>query len=399
MNAITTQTRTGRPVELPATGTLPRVGLTTFGTDGRRSGIGQYVAHLLPHLAELGLSETGEVLAHADEASFFSAGVPVVEFGTGFRHPALNVAWHQAVLPGWSRRRGYDVLFLPAANRRATVWAPCPTVGTVHDFSMLHVDGKYDPLRGVYIRQVLPALARRLTRVIAPSEASRRDIVGHAQVPEERVHVIPHGVDHRRYTPGDPEEAARTAARHGIEGPYVVYVSRLEHPGKNHVRLIEAWDEVKRRTGAPHRLVLAGSDWMGAEHVHAAARGARHGDSIVLTGYLPGADLADLYRAADLMVFPSLYEGFGMPLLEAMACGTPVVCSNVSSLPEVASEAGLLFDPAEPSSIARAIESVLVSPSLAGDLRDRGLARAAEFNWRRSAERTLEVLRQAALER
>ena len=377
---------------------LPRVGITTFGADGPRSGIGHYVASLLPHLAALGLSETGEVLAHEDEAAFFASGMRVVPFSNRLRPPVVNLAWHQAALPSWCRRRGYDALFLPAANRRVPASAPCPTVGTVHDFSMLHVAGKYDALRGLYIHKVLPALVRRLTRVVTVSESSKRDIVSHARVSEDRVHVVPSGVDHRRFSPGDPEAAARTAARHGADRPYVVYVSRLEHPGKNHVRLIAAWDEVKRRTGAPHRLVLAGSDWSGAEHVHAAARAARHADSIVFTGFLPSADLPDLYRAADLLVFPSLYEGFGMPILEAMACGTPVACSSTSSLPEVAGDAALLFHPEDESSIAAAIETVLTSPSRARELRERGLARAARFQWRRSAEQTLEVLRLAAQE-
>jgi alpha-1,3-rhamnosyl/mannosyltransferase len=132
--------------------------------------------------------------------------------------------------------------------------------------------------------------------------------------------------------------------------------------------------------------------------VHAAARAARHADSLRFTGFLPSADLPDLYRAADLLVFPSLYEGFGMPILEAMACGTPVACSSTSSLPEVAGDAAVLFAPADVSSIAAAIESVLTSTSRARDLRERGLARAAGFHWRRSAEQTLEVLRLAAQE-
>jgi glycosyltransferase involved in cell wall biosynthesis len=375
-----------------------RTGITTFGCDGNRSGIGHYVANLLPHLAQLGLAENSEVLAHERDADFYSAGLPVKRFSNRFDSPLLNVAWHQTVLPVWCKRRGYDVLFLPAANRRLPASVPCPTVGTVHDFSMLHVDGKYDALRGMYIRKVLPALMRRLTRVLTVSEASRRDIVGHAQVPEDRVHVIPSGVDHERFSPGDTELAARSIERLGITPPYVVYVSRIEHPGKNHIRLIRAWDQVKQRTGAPHKLILAGSDWSGSEQVHAAALAARHSSSISLTGFVPSEALSAIYRAADLLVFPSLYEGFGMPLLEAMACGTPVACSNVSSLPEVAGDAAQLFNPLDTASIADAIEAVLGSPQRANSLRERGLARAANFTWQRAAERTHEVLLLAAQE-
>ena len=378
-----------------------RFGVPTLGADGGRSGIGQYVVELLAALAGLDEGRGAEVIAHEAEAAVFTPGprgLPTFTVADWLRQPAAGVAWHQAALPVWCRRRHWDAVLLPAANRRLPLHLPCASVGTVHDFSMLHVPGKYDPLRGVYIERVLPFLVRRLTRVITVSESSKRDIVGLARVPDERVHVIPHGVDRRRFRPGERGLAASTARRYGVDRPYLLYVSRLEHPGKNHVRLIRAFERVKSLRGLPHQLVLAGPDWSGSDAVRRAARECAFADDIVFTGFVRGEDLPDLYRAAELLVFPSLYEGFGMPLLEAMACGTPVACSATSSLPEVAGDAALLFDPTDEAALASAIQRVLERPDLGAGLSVRGLERAARFTWERAAALTLDVLRQAASE-
>jgi len=379
-----------------------KIGITTFGADGHRSGIGQYIINLLAAFAELDPRESCEVLTHESERAVFAgSGLPfaVRTVTDRVRQPLLNVAWHQVALPAWCARRGYDVLFLPAANRRVPFKVPCPTVGTVHDFSALHVEGKYDVARTAYITRVLPRLVRGLTRVVTVSESSKRDIVNHAGVREDRVHVIHSAADTGVFTPGDRARARRrVATAYGVDAPYVLYVARIEHPGKNHVRLIEAFERAKRSADLPHRLVLAGSDWSGASEVHRAATRSSVAQDIVFTGFVPAADLPDLYRGADLAVCPSLYEGFGMPVLEAMACGTAVACSNVSSLPEVAGDAARLFDPLDVDEMTRVLRAVLTGPATRAALETRGLARSRMFSWRASAAQTLDVLRMAAEE-
>ena len=185
----------------------------------------------------------------------------------------------------------------------------------------------------------------------------------------------------------------------GSEAPYILYISRIEHPGKNHVRLIEAFERFKDATALPHNLVLAGADRERAEEVHARAKASSQADRIVFTGFLRDEQLPHLYAGADLFVLPSLYEGFGLPLLEAMASGTPVACSNLSSLPEVAGEAADLFDPYQVDDMARAMKNILANPRQAAKLRERGQARAAQFSWRLTAEKTLEALETAAKRR
>ncbi|HRU04146.1 MAG TPA: glycosyltransferase family 1 protein [Candidatus Brocadiia bacterium] len=377
-----------------------RIGITTFGADGGKSGISRYVMSLMRELPALAPDIEWEAVVYEDERELFIADplrTRALCRGKWLRRPVVNVAWHLACLPWLARRRGYDVVFLPAANRRAPVWAGAPSVGTVHDFSSLHVPGKYDRARLFYIKRALPFLARRLTRVLTVSECSKRDIVEFAGVPEDRVVVTPLAADETVFYPRNREEAAeRTRRRFGVEPPYILYVSRIEHPGKNHVRLIAAFSRLKEATGLPHRLLLAGSDWTRADAVHAAAAESRWSREIVFGGFAPQESLPDLYCGADLFVFPSLYEGFGLPALEAMCCGTPVVCSNASSMPEVAGDAALMFDPADEEAMASAMRRALTEPGTREDLVRRGLERRRLFSWTETARRTLEALREAA---
>lgn len=376
------------------------IGVTTFGCDGRKSGISQYLIQLLKEFNRFPESSSIEVLLYEKEKEIFLPEGNTMQyqlFSDFFQNPVFNIAWHQLVLPGICKRRNYEVLFLSAGNRRLPWKVPCATVGTVHDFSSLHVQSKYNRARHFYITRVLSILIRQLTQVITVSESSKKDIVNYAGVSESRVHVIPNAVDTAFYTVRDPERSAQIVReRYGIIPPYILYISRIEHPGKNHIRLIQAFQELKKREDIPHQLVLAGSDWDRAGEVHAAASSSVYANDIRFTEFVPTGDLPFFYNAADLFIFPSLYEGFGLPILEAMACGVPVACSNLSSMPEVAGDAAVLFDPYDRESMINALLTILTNPSVAQTCRQRGLKRCQTFSWTNSARRTMEILRLAA---
>jgi glycosyltransferase involved in cell wall biosynthesis len=377
-----------------------RIGITTFGGDGGKSGISQYIIKLLEELAGIDHGHGIEVIVYRDEQTIFipsSADFTTLLYEGHLRNPVVNVVWHQVSLPQVCKERAYDVLFLPAGNRRLPLHVGCPTVGTVHDFSSIHVSGKYDPGRMFYIQHVLPFLIRRLSHVITISESSRKDIVEYAKVAENRVSIIPNGVDHNTFFPRDKGACAeQIAQKYGFQPPYILYISRIEHPGKNHARLIDAFSRLKAKTAIPHQLVLAGSDWTRAEEVHKAAAQSAYEKEIVFTGFVPGADLPAFYCGAELFVFPSLYEGFGLPILEAMACGVPVACSNLSSMPEVAGDAGVLFDPYAEDDMAGAMERVLLDPEFHGSLVRLGLERVRQYTWAGTARMTLAVIEQTA---
>lgn len=373
-----------------------RVGIPIFGCDSGRSGIGRYAGKIIAAMAAESEAIRIEVLGCPSDLAALAPQRPNVHhlpLPDVPLAPAANALWHLARLPALCRERRYDVLFLPAGNRRLVWSAPCPTVATVHDLSSLHVRGKYDFVRSAYIGLALPKLIARLTHVITVSEASRRDIVGLTGLDEDDVTVIPNGTDLEMFRPGNPLRARqRTAGVLGGEEPYLLYVSRVEHPGKNHAGLIAAYTRWRDLFGRKHKLVLAGPDWDRAKEVHACAQSSRYHDDIVFTGFVDDALLPELYRGSDAFVFPSLWEGFGIPLLEAMASGTPIACGDRSSLPEVAGDAALYFDPQDMDDMAYALERVVGDTKLRETLRERGLRRVRRFSWDTAGRATLSVL-------
>jgi glycosyltransferase involved in cell wall biosynthesis len=385
-------------VAAPAARPCLRIGVACFASDGGRSGIGQYLVNVVRRLPELAPADEFVLFAPRRDATLW-AGLPT---GAKFEYvddrfdaPLPSLLWHSAVLPHRLRSHGCDVVFLPAGNRRLGIRYGVPSVATVHDLSQLHVPGKYDPVRMFYATRVLPALIGRQDRVVTVSSSTRADVLDRTSITEDRVSVVPNGVDLSRYTACSSPAASQVPARLGLDHPYLLYVARLEHPGKNHVALLEAYARL-RSAGVRHKLVLAGPRWNGAEAIDAAVSRLDLADHVVFTGFVAGDDLPGLYAGATVFVFPSLYEGFGIPLLEAMASGTPACVANTSSLPEVAGDAALLFDPRDPRDIADAMHRLISDDVLRARLRARGLQRCTEFTWERSAQGVLDACRSAA---
>lgn len=378
-----------------------KVGITTFGGDSGQSGISSYIVNLLHDLPRIATDDDQfEVLVSAaDVGVFIGAGHARIKPWIDTKAPrghVKDVLWHSYYLPRHCRQHHYDVLFCPAGNRRLPWSAPCPTVGTVHDMSWKHVQFKYDSRRTMYLEKVLPELVRRLDVVITVSESSKRDIVRYTGTPEDRIRVVYNGADTTLFGPGDPEVSrACVADRYHVDGPYILYVSRIEHPGKNHVRLIRAYNKMRSSTGLTHKLLLVGADRERAAEVHAEAHASPYAADIIFSGFAARGDLPHLYRACSLFVFPSLYEGFGIPVAEAFHCCVPVACSNLSALPEVAGDAAEQFDPMDTNSIAFAMEHVLTDANRSHMLVERGCKRAPLFTWQRTAVQTLEILRNA----
>ena len=377
-----------------------KIGISAYATDSGKSGISQYVANIVGRLPALAPAHEFIVFVNQADAEWVRTWNPrlqVIVFPDWTAHPVANIFWHLTAFPRQLRRHDCDVVFMPAGNRRLGWSYGIPSVGTVHDLSQLHVPQKYDALRMFYIMRVLPRMMRRLNRVVSVSESTKRDLESFARVDPGRIRVIHNGADLERFSPRDRNAAkSAVAAELGLPPDFLLYIARLEHPGKNHVRLLEAFASLKRDTGLPHKLVLVGSRWNGTELIEAKVKELGLGREVIFPGFVPNETLPALYTAADAFVFPSLFEGFGIPVLEAMACGTPVCASNVSSIPEVVGEAGLLFEPRDPKAIADSMHRLLTDPSLRKDLVQRGLAQAARFTWDDAAAAVLEELETAA---
>jgi glycosyltransferase involved in cell wall biosynthesis len=373
-----------------------KVGISAFAGDGGKSGISQYMKHIFKRLP--GLSEEDEYVLFMSKSdrNFFELDHPRVKIVTvadWVSKPVINILWHALILPLALARHQCDIVFMPAANRRLSWWYGIPSVGTVHDLSQLHIPGKYDAFRMVYATRLLPAMMRKLTHVISVSHSTRRDLTNHAHVDDASIEVVYNGADLDRYSPTLRTKGQKLARqKYGIEGPYILYTARLEHPGKNHVGLLKAFAALKQKTGIPHKLVLSGSPWSGADTIYAAAHEYGIEDSVYFTGFVADEDLPRLYAGADLFAFPSLFEGFGIPLLEAMAAGTPVCASRVASMPEVVRDAGLLFDPENTEAIADSLQMLIEDQALRKQLVQKGLRQAKLFSWDDAARQTHAVL-------
>lgn len=378
---------------------MTRVLVSTMGGDGGKSGISQYIINLMRFLPAAAPEMSFDVLVIEGEEDLYvsaSERLKAIPIPKRYRPTPLSLIWQQVALPRIAAE--YDLVFFPAANRRLSFFAGTASVGTYHDLAILHVPDKYDCLHKFYSLRILPAMARRLDAIITDSDSSKRDLVEYVRVPEQKIDVIPIGVDLDTYCPSaNGLEYRKVADTYGICGAYILYISRLEHPGKNHVRIIRAFSEMKNRLTCPHKLVLAGSDWDGAEAVHAEASASPYSKDIIFTGFVPQNHLAHLYRGADLFVFPSLFEGFGLPVLEAMACGVPVACSNTSSLPEIAGDAALYFDPLSESQISDAMRVCLTDGAVRARLAENGRRKATNFTWRETAMRTADVFRRVVM--
>ncbi len=263
---------------------------------------------------------------------------------------------------------------------------------TVHDLAYLRLPDRLPTGRRRYFAALTRASVRRASRVLAVSESTKRDIVELLGVPPEQIAVTPLAAD-RSFRPVTGEALEVFLGEQGIVRPFVLSVGTLE-PRKNLPTLLRAFARIAAEM--PHDLVLAGPEGWMTDEIHETRRRLDLGDRLRFTGYVDAEALPAWYSAADLFVYPSLYEGFGLPPLEAMACGTPVITSDVSSLPEVVGDAGLTVPPTDEMALAEAMRRVLGDPAIGADLRKRGLERAKRFSWEQTAALTMAAYRDAA---
>jgi len=281
-----------------------------------------------------------------------------------------------------------DVLFVPA--HVLPLLHPRRSVVTVHDLGYLYYPQAHTRWARMYLQWSTAYNARSAAHVIADSQATKRDLIQHCGASPEKVTVIYPGCDSVFAPVRDAARLAAVRDRYGIATPYVLYVGTLQ-PRKNLTRLLDAFAALVQR-GAGTHLVIAGKKGWLYEPLFAQVRQLGLAERVHFTGYVPQEDLPTLISGARAFVLPSLYEGFGFPVLEAMACGTPVVCSDVASLPEVVGDAALLVDPQDSGQLVQALQRVLDDDVLHSSLAERGLLQAARFSWEECADQTLRVL-------
>ena len=350
-------------------------------------GIGTYIRNLLRHLARI--DRENEYVLLCQESDMGVAAT----LGENFRavlEPADNYSIAEQIHVPWVLMREKPDVYhaphyvLPVAVRSRSVV-------TIHDCIHLMFP-QYLPNRAAYAyaRGAMWSAARRSDRILTVSEASKRDILHFFNVPPDKISVVYNAIDERIWEEPPPEDIARVRERFQLDQRFVLYAGTIK-PHKNLVRLIEAFAQLRKGEFEELKLLIIGDEISKLPALRRAVHSYKLHKHVRFLGFLPDETLAALYRLASLFVFPSLYEGFGLPPLEAMASGTPVVTSNVSSLPEVAGDAAVLVDPYDVSSIVEGMRRVLSDSALANELRRKGLIRARDFSWARSVARTHEI--------
>lgn len=312
-----------------------------------------------------------------------------------FSERLLNLIWYKlgVPLPVDAMCGGADIFHfpdfaLPPVRRGSTVL-------TVHDLSFLLVPECAEAGLRAHLEKVVPASVRQADFITADSENTQNELTTLLDVPPDRVAVVYGGVDERFHPISDAVALEGIRKKYGLYFPFMLYVGTIE-PRKNVARLLRAYTQYRSTHRGRHRLVLAGGlGWL-YEDILREIDDQSAEQEVMFLGRVPDQDLPFLYTLSDLFVYPSLYEGFGLPPLEAMACGRAVLCSNTSSLPEVVGDAGVLVSPLDVDGLARAMADLLADPERRRDLGLRGLVRARTFTWKRSAERLLDIYRQLA---
>ncbi len=346
----------------------------------QRAGVGRYTRNLVSALAQLDRENTytlfcaGDAPAHHDWPPNFSVRTtPVPE-------RFLTAGWHKLRLPLPAERIAGAADIFHSPDFTLPPLSSAAGVVTVHDLSFLKAPECADPGLRAYLTERVPASVARAARVLADSENTRRDILELLAVPEDKVAVVYAGVEPRFRPVRDPARLAAVRERYHLPEFFVLFVGTIE-PRKNLARLISAYAEMRRQTGLPHALVLSGSKGWLYEDIFTQVTSEGLTEDVLFPGFVADEDLPALYTLADLFAFPSLYEGFGLPPLEAMACGTPVVASNNSSLPEVLGTAALYAEAEDVTGLADAMARILGDATLRARLADLGRAQAARFTW------------------
>lgn len=366
-----------------------RIGIDARLCLAERTGIGSYTAHLVQSFAEQ---------ATGDEFVLFSdrqIPVPAANFSNTVIGVRKRILWTLFCLPVALRSRKVD-LFHGTANFELPPFAPCRLVSTVHDLIPLHFPELVSRKFYLLFRSLIGRAIRRSDRVITDSEYSRRDILRRFPVAPEKVVVVPLA-PHPRFRPGQDRSAdLAVREKYGLGGRYLLFVGVFE-PRKNIPFLVDAFSALRRGAsgGAGFQLALAGGPGYRGEEIAKEVRGRNLEPDVRLLGYVPDEELPALYREADLLVVPSRYEGFGLPALEAMACGTPVLAADSSSLPEIVGPAGELFPLGEPEALAERIAALMESRDTLDAMGRKGRSWASRFTWKETAARTLEVYREA----
>ncbi len=359
----------------------------------RGAGVSNYSRHLLTAMGTAAQEDpTLDLSAFVNGTDLRTAGVRMIRSRLPLQQPLLRIAWEQSLLPLLLRKEKVDLLHglvnvLPLANT-------IPGIVTVHDLSFIRMPEKLRPAKRWYLTQLCRASVEKAKRVIAVSRQTADDLIQLFDLPAARISVIHNGVaDH--FVPQAAAAVATFRQQQQLPARFLLYLGTLE-PRKNLPLLIRAYARWRKEAAAAEQdidLVLAGGKGWFYEEIFQLVQALGLTERVHFPGFIPDEDLPLWYNAAEVFIYPSLFEGFGLPVVEAMACGTPVVCSDIASLREVVGDSALTFAAADERALSALIEEAISQPALRADLRARGQQQAKQFSWQETAAATCALYR------
>ncbi len=350
-----------------------RIGIDTQTIIAQKTGFGSYVQNLISVLREID-SKNEYVFLNPNKKGDLST-------------PA-RIWWDQVAFPFRLLSKKVDIVHKPAFS--APIFYPFKTVVTAPDLIGKLYPENFSTTSKFYWVQLLPFSLKKANKIVAISKNTKQDIIKLLNIPEEKIKVIYLG-KHSQFKPIENLHFLDKVRQKYSQGkPFILYVSTLE-PRKNHLNLLKVFNIIVKEHKIKHNLVLTGKRGWYYKELFEFVEKNNLQDRVLFVGYIPDSDLPSLYNAADLFVFPSLYEGFGLPILESMSCGLPVISSNASSMPEIVEGAGILLDPKDTKAWADAIYKVLTNKNLQKEMGEKSLQQAKKFTWEKCAQETLGV--------
>ena len=371
-----------------------RIAISTV-MDSAKSGAWQVIKNIILQLKEIDQKNEYVIFVEStyeDDFGDLPDNFEIVRSSITAAQSLRNIFWHGFILPVLLKKYQVDMLHLPW-HSAALIRKTKPVVLSILDLTEYVLPGHYSKSRVLYRKLMIPYSSRKADKIVAISQYTKKEIVCHLGIEDKKIEVV-YCAPHERYRQIDEIEAKQFIyGKYEITKPFILYVGQIQHPNKNILRLLDAFRQAKDALEKRYQLVLCGKRHSSADIIFNTVKDQDLTKDVIFTGYIPDKDLPYFYNAASLFVYPSLFEGFGIPVIEAMACGAPVVTSNVSALTEVAGDAAVLVDPLSVPSIASGIKSVLSDPIKRGELKKKALEQAKHFSWRKSAEQMVQVYR------
>lgn len=362
-----------------------RIGIdaSTIGTQG---GPRTYVLNLISSL--LKTDKGNEYVVFYNSREHLGRFPQAKEVVVPFANPATRLLREHILMPYFYKRERLDIIH--NTKSAMSFLKPCKAVVTIHDVIPLTNPETETFLARTYWKIQMPIAARYADKIITISEYAKKEIIRFFDIREERITVIPNCFEDRFRPIFDSALLEKVRTKYALPEKYILYVGTIQ-PRKNLNLLIKSFSKLKKSGKIKQKLVIAGRKGWLYSSLFELIKELHIEDEVIFTGFVPDEDLPYMYNMADLFVYLSLFEGFGIPPLEAMACGVPVICSNTTSMPDVVGEGGILVDPTDQRAVEKTILDVLESPSLQREMRDKGIAQAKKFSWERTAKETLKV--------